>query len=130
LIKGLLDATAYEAFDTAATGVSSLVVRRCRHVEVVNGSWWGISYCWWIVDVGVVMYVFRLCIGYLCCCMCGMRLSLCLWDVVFWFCWCVLGFDSVVVGASVRVVSWGLRVLFLDGEVLWNEFICGYPRVG
>jgi hypothetical protein len=85
-----------------------------------------------LVGVGVVMYVFRLCIGYLCCCMCGVCSSLCVWDVVFWFCWCVTGFGTVVIRVFVRVVRPGLLVLFPGGggDVVGNEFICAYPQVG
>ncbi len=72
-----------------------------------------------LVGVWVVAYVFRLSIGCSCCWLRGMCLSLCVLEVVFWFCWCVTRFGSVIVGASVRVVSWDLRVLFPWG-VLWR----------
>jgi hypothetical protein len=75
-----------------------------------------------LVGVWVVVYVFRLCIGCLCRWLRSMWLFLCVWEVVFWFCWCVTGFGSAVVGAYVRVVSWGLRVLFPRG-MLWGTIL-------
>jgi len=81
----------------------------CVLLVIVNG----------LVDVWVVVSMFSLCIGCLCCWLRGVCLFLCAWEAAFWFCWCVSGFGSVVVGAFVRVVGWGLQVLFPWG-VLWG----------
>jgi len=72
-----------------------------------------------LVDVWVDVYVFRLCIGYLCCWLRGVCLFMCVWEAVFWFCWCVTRIGLVFVGAFERVVSWGLQVLFPLG-MLWG----------
>ncbi len=81
-----------------------------------------------LVGVWVVVSVFCLRIEDLCCWLRGMCLSLCVWEVVFWFCWRVTWFGSVVVEAFVRVVSWGLRVLFPWGMLWGTSLFAVTPR--